>query len=369
MIKTLRITGFLAAIAAIGLFVFSVFFGLRPDEQIEDFLRSGTVLGEFKQSHGKRRRGKNQSSPLVDQAWILAEIINPTPKPPPPPRKGGVAKVDGPGEKPPPPPPPPPSSVTFEVFGVSYYPSRPEESLAWIVAKSKQKRWARQGEVISHWTISKITEDKVTVTSGDRSADLIVKRPPEKSLLSKDNAKSDTGIKVISTVSSVSESPVPGSVKGTSAVAGGVNVKPPAPGQKDPGQNAASMQSLFNALAGGGNAPNDVGGSSGVDPRLMGALMEYMKNPDGQPSVPGDKSNKIDSKPKDVTVGGEVGIDKVDAKESKKIKDIGKEMKKDDRVSDPRRRALRNVNNGRRKRLSREAMEKLRRRDQERKEP
>ena len=368
MIKTLRITGFLAAIAAIGLFVFSVFFGLRPDDRIENFLLSGTVLDEFKQSHGKRRRGKNQSSPLVEQAKLLAEYLNPTPKPKPPPRKRVVAK-GGVIDEPEAPPPPPPSSVTSEVFGVSYYPSRPEESLAWIVAKNKQKRWARQGEVISHWTISKITEDKVTVTSGDRSADLIVKRPPEKSLLLKDNPGSDTGIKVISTVSSSSDASVPVSGNKRSAVGGGGKVSTPVPPQIDPEQSVASMQSLFNALAGGGNAPNDVGGSSGIDPGLLKVLREHMKNPDAQPFVPGGKSNKIDSKSKDVSGASDVGIDRVDAKESKKIKDIGKELKKDAPVSDPRRRALRNINRDRRKRLSRETMEKLRRRDQERKSP
>ena len=364
MIKTLRITGILAAIAAIGLFVFSVFFGLRSDDQIEAFLRSGTVLDEFKQSHGKRRRGKNQSSPLVEQAKLLAEYLNPTPKPKPPPRKRVVAK-GGVIDEPEAPPPPPPSSVTFEVFGVSYYPSRPEESLAWIVSKTKQRRWARQGEVISHWTISEITEDIVTVTSGDRSADLEVKRPVEKSLLMKDNAVSDAGIKVISTSSKVSQNPVKGVDKGigksASAVAGSVKVSP---AQMDPSQRAASMQQLFNALQGGmgGNSSKEGGGGAG----LMDALRLHMNNPNGQPPVAG---NKIDSKSKDVSDSEEVGIDRVDAKESKLINDIGKELKKDATDSDPRRRALRKNYSERRKRLSRDAIERIRRRAQERNEP
>ena len=37
MIKTLRITSFLAAIAAVALWVVPVFFGFRTDEQIEEF--------------------------------------------------------------------------------------------------------------------------------------------------------------------------------------------------------------------------------------------------------------------------------------------------------------------------------------------
>ncbi len=369
MIKTLRITGFLVAIVAVGLFVFSVFFGLRPDEQIEEFLHSATVLDKFKQSHGKRGRGMNQSSPLVEQAKRYALYLNPPPAPPSRSRKGGVTEVVDGGPVVPP-PPPPPSSVTFEVFGVSYYPSRPAQSLAWIVANNKEKRWARQGEIISRWTISEITEDRVTVTSGTRSADLVVQRPAEKSLLLKDNAVSDSGVKIISTASSVSQSLVTG--KGVSAVAGGDKVSTPMPAQADPERRTAPMQGLLDALQGGGDSSKEEDGKEGTGLKrgLMDVLREYMKNPNAPPPVSGGKSNKIDSKSKDVSGSGEVGIDRVDAKESKMINDLGKELKKDATDSaESKSRDLRKSYSERRKRLSREAIERVRRRAQERKEP
>jgi hypothetical protein len=242
--------------------------------------------------------------------------------------------------------------------------------LAWIVAKNNQQRWARQGEEISHWTISKITEDKVTVTSGQRSADLIVKRPPEKSLLLKDTAESKTGIKVISTVSSVSEDIVPVSVPGSgnqaSAAAVGGNVKTPVPVQVDPNQSNDLMQTLLSAIQGGGDSSKEGGTDPGLEAGLMDILRESMKNMNAQPAVAG---GKIESKPKDVSGAGEVGIDRLDAAESKKINDIGKELKKDAASLDPRRRALRSNYNSRRERLSRDAIERERRKAQERKEP
>jgi len=81
MIKTLRITSFVAVILAVVFFVFPVIFGVRGDEQVEQFLSSPGVIEKFSKAKGdKDRRSESQISPLVKEAQAFALYLNPPPK-------------------------------------------------------------------------------------------------------------------------------------------------------------------------------------------------------------------------------------------------------------------------------------------------
>ena len=86
MIKTLRITSYLAVVLAVVFFAFPAVFGVRGDKQVEQFLNSAGAIEEFRAARGDKIEGKrNETSPLVKQAEAFALYLNPPPKPKPKP--------------------------------------------------------------------------------------------------------------------------------------------------------------------------------------------------------------------------------------------------------------------------------------------
>lgn len=177
MIKTLRITSIVAAILAAGFFVFPAVFGFRGDEQIKQFLNSPSAVEKFRQASGRKPKSETQISPLVKQAGNFASYLNP-PKPPKlkPPRTEG--KAPSAIVKPEP-------SVTpkFKLVATSFYESSPEMSLALIDEPGKGQHWVRQSAVVSHLTIEQIKDGLVIVRSSKGPFELVVEKPPERSLL------------------------------------------------------------------------------------------------------------------------------------------------------------------------------------------
>jgi hypothetical protein len=180
MIKTLRITGIVAAVLAGGLLVFPFIFGFRKDAAVEQFLKAPSVIDEFRNAAADRRGKpeKGQASPLVTQAGLFAEYLNP--KQPPvitqrPSRQtpSNVKTVA---------PPPPSVSAKFTVLGTSYNQSRPEESLALIDAPGKGVHWIRQSGKVGHLTLE-IQDGLVIAKAAGKSFEMPVKRKPQISLL------------------------------------------------------------------------------------------------------------------------------------------------------------------------------------------
>ena len=190
MIKTLRITSIIAAALAVVFFVFPAIFGVRSDEQLEQFLNSVGVIENFSKAKGKEStKSESQISPLVKQAEAFALYLNP-PKPKIAPPTHGT---DRPSIIP---RPPAPGSPKFKLIGTSHYASHPELSLALIDEVGKGLRWVRQSSKLGHLIIEQVKDGLVVVRDGRRTFELVAERPEKRSLL-KEPLSRATGSKSI----------------------------------------------------------------------------------------------------------------------------------------------------------------------------
>ncbi len=166
MIKTLRITGILAAILAGILFVFPVVFGVQSNEQVEQLLSSPSVVEKFSESKAGKKADLDSTGggPLVKQAKAFALYLNP-----PKSKASSANRRDG--------SPKPRGQVEakFTVVGTSFYAARPELSMAIIDEPGKGLRWIRQSSQIGHLVIEQIKDGMVVVKDGQRTFELAVK--------------------------------------------------------------------------------------------------------------------------------------------------------------------------------------------------
>jgi len=179
MIKTLRITGIIAAVLAGGLLIFPFIFGFRRDTAVEQFLEAPGVVDEFRNAAGRRGRPQEgQASPLVTQAKLFAEYLNPRPEPVRAPRPAR----QGPTSDKPRSPVPPSVSAKFTVLGTSCNQSRPEESLALIDEPGKGVHWVRQSGKVGHLTLE-IQDGLVLARAANKTFEMPVQHKPRISLL------------------------------------------------------------------------------------------------------------------------------------------------------------------------------------------
>jgi hypothetical protein len=170
MIKTLRITSIIVAIAAVVLLILPVVYGVRKDPKIEDFLKKPGVVEKFTATSGQNTtKNDSPNSPLVKQAIDLSKYFNPPP--PPPPKVQPGAPTQGPAQ----PPTPPVASVKFDLVATSYYASSPEKSFALIDEAGKGLHWVKQGSTIGHVTIDTVKDGAIVVRDGTRTSDMTVK--------------------------------------------------------------------------------------------------------------------------------------------------------------------------------------------------
>ena len=190
MIKTLRITSIIAAALAVVFLVFPAIFGVRSDEQTEQFLNSAGMIEKFNKAKGKESaKDESQISPLVKQAEAFALYLNPPkPKKAPPTRRTDRPSII--------PRPPAPVSPKFKLIGTSHYASHPELSLALIDEVGKGLRWVRQSSKLGHLIIEQVKDGLVVVRDGKRTFELVAERPEKRSLL-KEPLSRATGSKPI----------------------------------------------------------------------------------------------------------------------------------------------------------------------------
>jgi len=107
-----------------------------------------------------------QSSPLVQQAQAFALVLNPP--------RAAKSQAAQPGSQEAASPAPEPSakpvvsSAKFELQGISYYRSRPAESMALICEPGSGRRWVRQGAQVGHLVIEQINRTSITCRDGER---------------------------------------------------------------------------------------------------------------------------------------------------------------------------------------------------------
>jgi hypothetical protein len=167
MIKTLRITSIIAAIAATVLLVLPAVYGVRKNPKIEEFLKSPGAVDKFTAAKGQNTAKKNTESPLVKEATVYSITINP---PPPPPPKVAPGAPSGPA-----PAPPVPVAVKFDLVATSYYASHPEQSFVLIDEPGKGLHWVKQGSAVGHLTIETVKDGAIIVRDGQRTSEMTVK--------------------------------------------------------------------------------------------------------------------------------------------------------------------------------------------------
>lgn len=164
MIKTLRITSFLAAVVALGFFIFIAARGMATNENVENLLKLPGVAEQFKTDQ-KPANGE-QETPLIRQAKAFALRINPPPPPQP------VAKPSATAA------PRPQATITakFNLIGTSYHFGNEADSLALIDEVGKGLHWVKQGGKIGYLIIEKIGDGKVLINDNGKTYELIAER-------------------------------------------------------------------------------------------------------------------------------------------------------------------------------------------------
>jgi hypothetical protein len=169
MIKTLRITSIIAAIAATVLLVLPAVYGVRNNPKIEEFIKLPGAVDKFTTAKGQNPAQKNaETSPLVKEAAGYSNIINPPP--PPPPKVQPGAAPQGPAV-----PAPPVVAVKFDLVATSYYASNPEQSFVLINEPGKGLHWIKQGSAVGHLTIETVKDGAIIVRDGQRTSEMTVK--------------------------------------------------------------------------------------------------------------------------------------------------------------------------------------------------
>lgn len=174
MIKTLRITSVLAAIAAVVLikyFVFPMMVGAGGDERIDKVLDSPTVVDKFREAKGSHTRSTGtETPPLVQQAVAFARIINPEPK---------VERRTAGGTNLPPKADIRATSPKFKVFATTYFEGNPSLSQALIDEPGRERRWVRQSSMVGHLLIEQVKDGVVVVKSSNDTYELAVETNPQ----------------------------------------------------------------------------------------------------------------------------------------------------------------------------------------------
>jgi hypothetical protein len=177
MIKTLRITSFVAAILAGIFFVFPVVYGVRSDERVDEFLKLPSIREKFENvADNKAKAGESPVPPLVEQAEAFALYLNPLK---PPVEKASIGpKTTNIASK-------LPVTPKFKVFATSYCAGYPELSQALIDEPGRDRRWVRQSSKVGHLLIEQVKDGVIVVKSSDNTFEIPVEEKPETNLLNK----------------------------------------------------------------------------------------------------------------------------------------------------------------------------------------
>ncbi|MHC4354699.1 MAG: hypothetical protein ACYS0H_18505 [Planctomycetota bacterium] len=174
MIKTLRITSVLAAIAAavlIKYFVLPMVVGSGSDERVDKILNAPTVVEQFRQTTNANTKSTGDpTSPLVKQALAFAGYLTPKPKPRPrPPGTPGSSRGPIIG----------PTSPKFKVFATTYFAGNPSLSQALIDEPGRGRHWVRQSSMVGHLLIEQVKDGVVVVKSSKDTYELPVETNSE----------------------------------------------------------------------------------------------------------------------------------------------------------------------------------------------
>ena len=179
MVTMLRITVFIFVILLVSSGAFGKVSVSASDAEIEEFLNAPSIIEIFRKANGaKSKSSSDEISPLVKEARAFALYLDP-PAPPitrpatkPGQKRAGRTVIA-----------PPKIKAKFELVATSYYPLRPELSLALINEPGKGYHWVRQSGTLGYLTIEEIKDGVVVVNDGTNSSQLAVERVGKRSLI------------------------------------------------------------------------------------------------------------------------------------------------------------------------------------------
>ncbi len=174
MIKTLRITSFIAVLLAMAIFALPIKYGVKTDQNVENFLNAPQIADIFKATLGSRPAAPvNQTHPLVQQAEAFALVLNP----PKPVVKETPKQINRMGNIT---LPPPQVTPKFNLISTSYYPFNPEMSQA-LIEEGKRRLWVKQSSEFNHLIIEQVKDGVIVVRNGEETYEL---KTPERKLKS-----------------------------------------------------------------------------------------------------------------------------------------------------------------------------------------
>ena len=174
MIKLLKLGSLLAVIIALLVLVLTgigLYRGNDASRERNEFLSKETVIDKLRELKSLPDRDKNKTSPLVVQAGILADRIDPYIPPPPKPREKPTVTHRNPVTTKPEtvtPPQPPKVKVKFDLLATCYAENNPDKSLALLDITGKGSEWVRQGEQVGLQVIHEIKPGSIVVYQGGK---------------------------------------------------------------------------------------------------------------------------------------------------------------------------------------------------------
>lgn len=176
MIRVLQITGVVALILA-GLVLASIkwpvpplHMGLARDREAGEFLDAPTAVSRFNSRQDSQVPDNQDKTPLlVRQARTLEGIINPRVSLPASTAAASAAPGTATAPK-----PLSPSTAKFDLVGVSYSPSDPANSFAYIRLPDNTYEWVPQGSEIGHLIVKQVKADSIICSDGQRPSEMKV---------------------------------------------------------------------------------------------------------------------------------------------------------------------------------------------------
>jgi hypothetical protein len=306
MIGTLRITSVAAVILA-GVVMASVVgpvsllgFGVRDDTQVAKFLDGPSAVDRFKERHGdKAQDNQDTTPPLVKQAELFANIINPPASAP-----AQTRSTPAPAPRRPKVPGPPAPSAQFGLVGTSYSPNA-DESFAYVRLADNTYQWVRPGDEIGHIVVKQIKNGAIVCWDGSRDAEMAVEPVPETASLL------ETGGAATTPVTS--------------------GFHPPAAVETRTHPMKVIPSSASSRLPAAG-APRPSPYLTEEDHQALGDLVERLKKLDMDPASRAAAVNELIS---------ELKSSRVSPEEAEKLESLGQELNEnDDKLREERRREL-----------------------------
>ena len=176
MLKTLQITSLIVLILAVCGVVLVVFWGLRKDPEILDYLEKPGVVARFEDQAGDGEN-KELQSPLVAQASAFALRIDPPPPPAPPKQEDKpkpqptrtVTRTPPPEPKPVTPTPKVTSTAKFSLLATVVCESNPDRSMVLLRQTGGKNEWFWQGEKVGHLQVAQVRNGSAIFSQNGRN--------------------------------------------------------------------------------------------------------------------------------------------------------------------------------------------------------